>query len=373
MALVSQLRKVSVLNLARKGNLLLFQSPTRIKVNYFYSLSNSSNFTSASHFGINPQFKTAVPFNSKRSFSTSFISTSSLISAPSLIVSNFLSWIQSTTNLPWVFCIGTLALGIRLAVFPVTVKAQKHAAAMTKIQPELRDLNEQFKAANSISDMQKSTEIISQINQLYSINKTSPWRQIICTLFPAPMFIMAFVGLKEMANTKLPSSLTSGGCLWFQDLTVPDPYFILPLLSCVSILFSMEIAQRMKGSSFIPSSSKQKYALRMLAFVGFPFIMNLPANLTCYFVFGNLFNCLQSWVLGRGAVRNLFGLNTSLGQSPTLESFYEGTVKFRPEKPPMPYGFEKKGILASFKEKAEKVRIETIKKNEMKKKAMQIQ
>ena len=48
------------------------------------------------------------------------------------------------------------------------------------------------------------------------------------------MFISVFSGIRAM--TSLPvQSMTTGGALWFTDLTVADPYFILPAICAVSI------------------------------------------------------------------------------------------------------------------------------------------
>lgn len=55
-----------------------------------------------------------------------------------------------------------------------------------------------------------------------------------------PFMMATFFGIREMA--KLPvESLTTGGWLWFTDLTIADPYFILPLLASGSILTMIHV------------------------------------------------------------------------------------------------------------------------------------
>jgi YidC/Oxa1 family membrane protein insertase len=49
------------------------------------------------------------------------------------------------------------------------------------------------------------------------------------------VFIFTFLGIKRMCNLPV-ESMTTGGILWFHDLTVADPTFILPTLSLLSIL-----------------------------------------------------------------------------------------------------------------------------------------
>ena len=55
-----------------------------------------------------------------------------------------------------------------------------------------------------------------------------------------PFMMATFFGIRTMA--KLPvESLTTGGCLWFSDLTIPDPYFILPVVASATILTMIHV------------------------------------------------------------------------------------------------------------------------------------
>ena len=47
--------------------------------------------------------------------------------------------------------------------------------------------------------------------------------------------ISTFLAIRGMA--KLPvDSLSTGGALWFTDLTMADPFYVLPVLATASIL-----------------------------------------------------------------------------------------------------------------------------------------
>jgi len=68
----------------------------------------------------------------------------------------------------------------------------------------------------------------------------------ICSLFTVilllqvPVFFSVFFGLRKMAYLPV-ESLTTGGILWFTDLTVPDPYYALPLMTMASLLATLEV------------------------------------------------------------------------------------------------------------------------------------
>ena len=56
----------------------------------------------------------------------------------------------------------------------------------------------------------------------------------------APVFMSFFFALKGMANAPV-ESMQYGGLFWFSDLTICDPYYILPLLTSVTVWATMEV------------------------------------------------------------------------------------------------------------------------------------
>lgn len=48
------------------------------------------------------------------------------------------------------------------------------------------------------------------------------------------------MGLREMANVPV-DSLRHGGLFWFEDLTVPDQFFILPVITSLTLWLTIEV------------------------------------------------------------------------------------------------------------------------------------
>ena len=61
---------------------------------------------------------------------------------------------------------------------------------------------------------------------------------IMASLLPmfvqAPVFISFFLSLRAMANFPVDGMRTEG-LFWFQDLTLADPYYILPLVTSATL------------------------------------------------------------------------------------------------------------------------------------------
>ena len=55
-----------------------------------------------------------------------------------------------------------------------------------------------------------------------------------------PFFISFFLGIRGLANYPL-ESMMYGGILWFPDLSVADPYYVLPVFTAVTMFITMEV------------------------------------------------------------------------------------------------------------------------------------
>lgn len=55
-----------------------------------------------------------------------------------------------------------------------------------------------------------------------------------------PVFISFFMGLRKMANLPI-ESFREGGLWWFADLTVPDQYFALPIITSLTLWTTIEV------------------------------------------------------------------------------------------------------------------------------------
>ena len=71
-------------------------------------------------------------------------------------------------------------------------------------------------------------------------------------MFQLPFFMSMFLGLRGMANLPL-ESMMSGGLYWFKDLTVPDPFCVLPALVSLTLFLQIRIgADGMSSSGMGP-------------------------------------------------------------------------------------------------------------------------
>lgn len=76
------------------------------------------------------------------------------------------------------------------------------------------------------------------------------FQSILGPLVQLPMFISFFFAIRGMAYLPVESFKT-GGYLWFQDLTLYDPYFVLPFICSFSMLASIEVIMHLKFTAAV--------------------------------------------------------------------------------------------------------------------------
>ena len=126
-------------------------------------------------------------------------------------------------------------------------------------------------------------------------------------LIQAPLFISFFLALRKMAEVPV-GSFTTGGILWFPDLTIPDPYHILPFVSAGTILLALELGFSDTGVDMQQQQKNMKYILRGMSVIMVPIMWNFPAAVVTYWVTSNFFTLFQGIFLRNPKVRNFFDL-----------------------------------------------------------------
>jgi YidC/Oxa1 family membrane protein insertase len=103
--------------------------------------------------------------------------------------------------------------------------------------------------------------------------------------------------------------MVDGGTLWFQDLTVADPTYALPIISAASFLLMIELnaADGMEGQTDT-MRSRFKNIMRGVAVLIVPFTVDLPAGVFMYWTASNMVSLVQSSVLKIPSVKKTFGI-----------------------------------------------------------------
>lgn len=186
-------------------------------------------------------------------------------------LSVFLHWIYSFIG-NWALSIVVLTLIIKLAFYKLSEKSFRSMAGMKKLAPRLQKIKETYK-----DDKQK---IGKKTMELYKTEKINPAAGCLPILVQIPVFISIYWVLIEMVE------LRQTPFLYLPDLSMKDPYFILPLIMGASMWFQ----QRLNPP---PADPIQAKIMMMLPVVFTVFFLWFPSGLVLYWVTNNILSITQ--------------------------------------------------------------------------------
>ncbi|MDX1466988.1 MAG: membrane protein insertase YidC, partial [Halomonas sp.] len=179
----------------------------------------------------------------------------------------------------WGWSIVLLTMLVKAALWPLSAKAYKSMARMRKLGPEMQRLKEQFG-----DDRQKMSQ---EMMKFYQKEKINPLGGCLPILVQMPVFIALYWMLLESVELRHAPFM-----FWIQDLSVKDPYFILPILMGASMF-----VQQMLNPT--PPDPMQAKIMKMLPIVFTFFFLWFPAGLVIYWVVNNCISIIQQYTITR--------------------------------------------------------------------------
>ena len=169
---------------------------------------------------------------------------------PSHLVMYAVEQIHNFAEIPYWEAIMITTLMLRLLLVPAAIALVRDVTTLKILRPDVRRIKESFAGVSAADDPTVRFKYLAKIQELFKAHKLNPLKTAFLSVLQFPIFLYFFFGLKSMGNY-FPE-YTSGGALWFTDLSVPDPYFLLPALNAFSFLLMVEV------SSDGPQSEQQK-------------------------------------------------------------------------------------------------------------------
>jgi len=177
----------------------------------------------------------------------------------------------------WGFAIILVTVLVKAAFFQLSAAAYKSMAKMRKFTPEITRMRELYG-----DDRQRMSK---EMMDLYKREKINPLGGCLPIVVQMPVFIALYWVLLESVELRQAPFI-----LWINDLSVKDPFFILPLLMGVS----MYIQTSLNPTPPDPMQAKiMKYMPVAFTF----FFLWFPAGLVLYWVVNNILSIAQQWVI----------------------------------------------------------------------------
>ena len=179
----------------------------------------------------------------------------------------------------WGLSIILLTVVIKAAFYKLSATSYRSMANMRRVQPKMQDIREQYS-----DDKQKQSQAMME---LYKKEKINPLGGCLPILVQMPVFIALYWVLMESVELRHAPFI-----LWIDDLSVMDPYFVLPLLMGASMWFMQKLNPP-------PPDPMQAKIMQWLPVVFTFFFLWFPAGLVLYWVVNNLLSMAQQWYITR--------------------------------------------------------------------------
>ncbi|XP_056155930.1 mitochondrial inner membrane protein OXA1L isoform X2 [Lampris incognitus] len=219
------------------------------------------------------------------------------------LIQNLLEVMHVDLGLPWWGAIVVGTALARLAVFPVIVKGQREAAKLNNVLPEMTKLTNRMNEAKQSGNKYEFAKAYSDLSLFQKKHDVNPLRGFLVPLVQAPVFISFFIALRKMAYLPVPS-LQTGGVLWFPDLTMADPFYILPFAVTGTMFFILELGAESGIDN--PNLRAMKTVFRIMPFVILPLTINFPTAVFTYWLTSNCFSLGQVALLRHPLIRKKF-------------------------------------------------------------------
>ena len=177
----------------------------------------------------------------------------------------------------WGWAIVALVVLLKIAFYWLNAKAYASMAKMKAINPKVMDLRERYK--DNPQQMQM------EMMRVYREEKVNPMGGCLPILIQIPVFIALYWVLLSSVEMR-----GAPWILWIKDLSVRDPYFILPIVMTLTTLLQTALNPLPPD----PMQAKLMWFMPLIFSVMFFFF---PAGLVLYWITNNILTIAQQWVI----------------------------------------------------------------------------
>lgn len=163
----------------------------------------------------------------------------------------------------WGVAIILLTIVVKLLTLPLTFKQYKSMAAMKKVQPEMKRLQEKHK--------DDKVKLQQEMMALYREHKINPLAGCLPMILMMPIYFSLYRTIYSAVELYRADFV-----LWLTDLSVEDPYYITPLLLGVLMLAQMKL------NPSAGDQTQQKIIMYVMPVMFTAMMLFLPSGLVVY-------------------------------------------------------------------------------------------
>jgi YidC/Oxa1 family membrane protein insertase len=203
------------------------------------------------------------------------------------IVMRVLLWMHNALALSYGWVLVIFGVAVRMLLWPLNQKAMRASLKMQVLQPKLAEVQKKY-ATNP--EKQRA-----ELMRIYKEAGASPFTAVsgcLPMLLPMPFLVALFFIFQSTIEFRgVPF-------LWLDDISIKDPYYILPIGMGASMFVVSWIGMRNAPAN--PQMKMMGYVFPVMITI---FLLNFAAGLNLYYAVQNLATIPQQWLLARERAR----------------------------------------------------------------------
>jgi YidC/Oxa1 family membrane protein insertase len=194
-----------------------------------------------------------------------------------------LLWLHDNLKLSYGWVLVIFGVFIRIALWPLNQSAMRSSLKMQEIQPRLAEVQKKYK-----ENPERQREEMMRVYKEAGASPFSALSGCLPVLIPMPvLFALFFVFQNTIEFRGVPF-------LWLTDISIKDPFYILPLLMGISMYVLSWIGLRNAPPN--PQAKMMSYMFPvMMTFV----LANMASGLNLYYTAQNIAALPQQWLLAK--------------------------------------------------------------------------
>jgi len=193
-----------------------------------------------------------------------------------------LLWMHNRLNLSYGWVLVILGVLVRLALWPLNQSTMRSSLKMQELQPKLAAAQKKYK------DPVQQREAIMKVYHDAGVSPFAGLTGCLPALLPMPiLFALFFVFQNTIEFRGVPFG-------WLHDISVKDPFYILPLLMGASMYLLSWIGMRNAPPN--PQAKMMGYMFPVMMTV---VLLNMASGLNLYYTAQNIAALPQQWLLAR--------------------------------------------------------------------------
>ena len=186
----------------------------------------------------------------------------------------YLQWLHQWVS-NWGLAIIILTVTLKAVFYPLSAASYRSMARMRVLAPRLQKLKDQYG-----SDRQRMNQAMME---LYKTEKINPLGGCLPVVVQIPVFIALYWVLLASVELRHAPFI-----LWIDDLSVADPYFVLPILMGATMIFQTYLNP-------VPPDPVQAKIMKIMPIAFSVMFFFFPAGLVLYWLVNNILSIAQQW------------------------------------------------------------------------------